>query len=72
MFIDLTVPIKCGKCGSLDIVRPVNQSMWAAEIIVFRCADCGHEKHEESDTAKEMGYGNTATGTDSQPTEITF
>jgi len=31
--------IECGKCGSRDIGKPVND-----EFIIFQCNHCGHKK----------------------------
>ena len=45
-----TRKIQCSKCGSYDIVKPVNESDWDInanrKIVIYRCAKCGHEKIE--------------------------
>jgi peptide subunit release factor 1 (eRF1) len=33
--------LKCSKCGSTNIVRPLNEPG-----VICRCADCGHEERE--------------------------
>ncbi len=35
--------VKCSKCGSIDIAKPVNEdALW-----VYKCLDCGHTKDKE-------------------------
>ncbi len=41
MFIDATggKPLTCSKCGSTDVVKPLNQRG-----VIARCQKCGHMK----------------------------
>jgi len=34
-------PIQCSKCGSQNIVKPMNE-----RYVLLRCLDCGHEQVE--------------------------
>lgn len=71
MFIDLPVPVKCGECGSDNIVKPVNQRFWAEEVVIFRCSDCGHEKRGRGMMANKTSEANNAYSYE-QPKEIIF
>jgi len=41
-------PIQCSKCGSRNIVKPLNQfnNLYSETkgVVELRCSDCGHEK----------------------------
>ena len=37
--VDIPRKIQCSKCGSQNIVKPVNNDRW-----IYKCLDCGHTK----------------------------
>ena len=39
------------KCGSLDIIKPVNQ-----DAILLQCVNCGHEKRRPEPKPDHHGY----------------
>lgn len=70
MHIDNRKTVRCGQCGSTDILAPVQKSETAAGQLIFKCGSCSHEKREvvmSDRTVPEEYYQRV-----NKPNEITF
>ena len=59
----VTKPIQCSKCGSRNIVKPLNQfdNLYSETkgVVELRCLNCGHEKISIATTKStgDIGHG---------------